>query len=100
MEEIEQDDYDDNGQMPGGDYDALDAIDHEILETLMILGLTVALAGLLYYRVQRQRRLEEERRRQQAQPAAAPQQPPQPQPPVQNPFQPDPADWAAGGFGL
>ncbi|KAH7138659.1 hypothetical protein B0J11DRAFT_515058 [Dendryphion nanum] len=98
----EQDDYDE-GHMPGGDYDALDDIDYEILETLAILGLTLALAGLLYYRVQRQRRLEEERRRrlnnQQGQAQHA--HPPQPQHPPQNPFQPaDPANWAAGGFGL
>ncbi|KAF2017915.1 HCP-like protein [Aaosphaeria arxii CBS 175.79] len=99
--EYEQDDYE-GGHMPGGDYDeALDEIDSELIDSLVILGLTGALVVLLWYRVYRQRRREQELRQQAdqlrpqqghgGQAAAQP----------QNPFQPqDLANWAAGGLGL
>jgi SEL1 protein len=111
-DDLEPDDYDDH--IPGDDYYD-DDIDSEILESLIILALTGALAFLFYYRTQRQRRQEEERRRQQqaqeqaqaqAQAAARQQQPPaQPHPPQEDrgmfPRQGDPEflNWAAGGIG-
>jgi SEL1 protein len=89
-------------------------VDSDILESLVILGLSGALAFLLYYRAQRQRRLEEERRRREEQArqlgvdvGAVPQQ----QNPQQNPQQnqdrgvfpnqgePEWMDWVAGGVG-
>ncbi|PSN66594.1 HCP-like protein [Corynespora cassiicola Philippines] len=108
--EIDPDDLDDT-TMPGGDADyGYDDLDSEILDALIILGLTGALAFLLYYRTQRQRRQEEERRRQQLQQAALGQPgvqlPPQapPQPPQGNggmfPNPNDPMNWAGGGLGL
>lgn len=101
----EGEDYDTH--MPGmdGDY-GYDDLDSDILESLIMLGLTGALAFLLYYRGQRQRRAEEERRRQELQ-----QQPAQPQAqvPPQNqqqdrgmfphPNDPEFMNWAAGGVG-
>ncbi|KAF1954480.1 HCP-like protein [Byssothecium circinans] len=109
-----EDDWDDS-LMPGGDTD-YDDIDSEILESLVILGLTGALAFLIYYRGQRQRRQEEERRRQEqqqhlnqgqlpagvAQQQQQQQQPPPPQPdrgmfPDAN--DPEFLNWAAGGIG-
>ncbi|KAF2638427.1 HCP-like protein [Massarina eburnea CBS 473.64] len=61
---FDADDDWENSPMPGGDADyGYDDIDSEILESLVILALTGALAFLIYYRGQRQRRQEEERRR-------------------------------------
>lgn len=113
----EPDDYD--ATMPGGDADyGYDNIDSEILESLVILALTAALAFLIYYRGRRQRVAEEERRREeqrqllanQVQAMAAQQQvqaqaQPQPQPQQDDrgmfphPHDPEFMDWAAGAVG-
>ena len=108
----EPDDYD--AAMPGGDADyGYDDIDSEILESLVILALTAALAFLIYFRGRRQRAAEEERRQQeqrqllanQVQAMAAQQQAqPQPQPQEDrgmfpHPNDPDFMNWAAGAVG-
>ncbi|KAF2737164.1 HCP-like protein [Polyplosphaeria fusca] len=108
LDDAEPDDHD-YTHVPGGDDDyGLDEIDSDILESLIIVALTGALAFLLYYRNQRQQRQEEERRRQQQQaPAGAQlqQQQGQPQPQQQDrgmfPDRGDPEflNWAAGGVG-
>jgi SEL1 protein len=110
--DAEPDDYD--AAMPGGDADYhYDDIDSEILDSLVILGLTAALAFLIYYRGRRQRVAEEERRQEEQrqmlanQVAAMQQQPAQAQPQPQQqdrgmfPHPNDPAfmDWAAGAVG-
>ena len=120
--EVEADDYDAAGGMPGGDeyFGDDEFIDDGVLETLLIGGLVAALAWLLWYRgqqQQRQRAAAEQRRReelngeqgqgqnQQAPAAAAP--PAQPPAPGQQPdggFFPPQGDpnfnaWVAGGVG-
>ncbi|KAF2139965.1 uncharacterized protein K452DRAFT_289344 [Aplosporella prunicola CBS 121167] len=69
-EQLEQDDWaaDDEPGMPGGDDSYYDDVDESILETLVILGLSAALALLVWYRNQaarqgRERREREERER-------------------------------------
>lgn len=54
----EPDDWDDGsaGDMPGGDDGFYDEIDEGILESLVIIGLAAALAGLVYWRQQMQLR--------------------------------------------
>lgn len=115
MEAGEPDDYD---AMPGGDGDyGYDDIDSDILESIVILALTAALAFLIYYRGRRQRVAEEERQREeqrqllanQVQDMAAQQQlaaPNHPQQPQQqdrgmfpHPNDPDFMNWAAGAVG-
>jgi SEL1 protein len=59
-DDYEPDDYD---AAQHDDYYHAADIDSDILESLAILALSGALAFLLYYRAQRQRRGEEERRR-------------------------------------
>lgn len=101
----EPDDYD--AAMPGGDANYhYDDIDSEILDSLVILGLTAALALLIYYRGRRQRVAEEERRQEEqrqmlANQVAAMQQQPQQEDRGMFPHPNDPAfmDWAAGAVG-
>lgn len=54
----EPDDWDDSsaGNMPGGDDGFYDEIDEGIVESLVIVGLAAALAGLVYWRQQMQLR--------------------------------------------
>ncbi|KAJ9668317.1 ERAD-associated protein [Coniosporium apollinis] len=54
----EPDDWDDGsaGDMPGGDDGFYDEIDEGIIESLVIIGLAAALAGLVYWRQQMQLR--------------------------------------------
>ncbi|PVH98351.1 HCP-like protein [Periconia macrospinosa] len=112
---LDPDDYEDS-PMPGGDEDYdFDDLDSEILESLIILALSGALAFLVYYRAQRQRR-QEEARRQQAQAQAlnqgnagvnggnvvagdAQQQRQQDRGVFPDPNDPDFMNWVAGGIG-
>lgn len=71
-ENMEVDDYDGthtghDGHMPGADDDYYEDIDSDILESLIILSLTAALAFLVYYRARRQRRAEQQRQQGQGQ---------------------------------
>jgi SEL1 protein len=101
------DDYDDYADDQTDDYyDPEDELDSDILESLVILALTGALALLLYVRAQRQRRAEEERRRVEEQQRAfngqggqvAPQQQ-QDRGVFPNPGEPEFMNWVAGGVG-
>lgn len=95
--------------MPGGDDYYEDDIDSDVLESLLIVGLTAALGFLLYYRNQRQRAQEEERRRQEQQQGQGQVQIPaglqQAAPPQEDrglfpqPGDPDFLNWAVGGVG-
>jgi SEL1 protein len=91
------DDYDEHIDGGDGYYDDTDS---DILESLVILALSGALAFLLYYRAQRQQRQEAERQRQQQQQQQQQQQPP----PADRGMFPNPGDpefmnWVAGGVG-
>ncbi|OCK77349.1 HCP-like protein [Lepidopterella palustris CBS 459.81] len=109
-ENLEQDDYETghDGHIPGRDDDYYaEEIDYDILESLIILSLTAALAFLVYYRAQRQRQAEERRRQEQAQAVGQVQAEGQQQQQQQQgdrgvfPQQNDPEflNWAAGGVG-
>jgi SEL1 protein len=95
-DDYEADDYD-----PVVDDEYADDIDSDILESLIILALSGALAFLLYYRAQRQRRLEEERRRngEQGQQGQGQQQGQQDRGVFPQPGDPDFLNWVAGGVG-
>jgi SEL1 protein len=95
-DDYEADDYD-----PVVDDEYADDIDSDILESLIILALSGALAFLLYYRAQRQRRLEEERRRngEQGQQGQGQQQGQQDRGVFPQPEDPDFLNWVAGGVG-
>ncbi|KAK4673120.1 ERAD-associated protein [Podospora pseudopauciseta] len=90
------------GQMPGGDGPDFD--EDGVLDSLIIMGLVVSLAFLLFYRAQRQQRQEEARRREQEGGNIQPQQQPPPAGAAQAPFpqlgQPGFGGWGAGGWSL
>ncbi|OCL07737.1 HCP-like protein [Glonium stellatum] len=105
-ENMEVDDYDGthtghDGHMPGGDDDYYEDIDSDILESLIILSLTAALAFLVYYRAQRQRRAEQQRQQGQAQGQEGQQQQGQQEDRGMFPQANDPEflNWQAGGVG-
>lgn len=103
-DDYEPDDYTDD-HVVGDDYYA-DDIDSDILESLIILALSGALAFMLYYRAQRQRRQEEQRRQQEQAQQLNQGVPVAQQPPPQedrgmfpNPNDPEFLNWVAGGVG-
>jgi SEL1 protein len=93
-DDYEMDDYDEH--IDGGD-GYYDDVDSDILESLVILALSGALAFLLYYRAQRQQRQEAERQRQQQQQQQ--QQPAADRGMFPNPGDPEFMNWVAGGVG-